>query len=56
MKKIHICNNYWSDQYKIIKDYGNGFLTIELNIPIPYKNDFPQRWMAGNKLYLINDE
>lgn len=49
-KTIEICEGYCVDEYKIIKDHGDGFLIIELKDPMPKERNY---WLAGHKLFLV---
>ena len=55
-KEIMITEHYWTSEYDVIEDKGNGYIVIKLHEPFNYKeqDSFPHRHIQGLDTFLIS--
>ena len=53
-KEIKLAEHYWTSEYDMLEDKGNGYIVVKLHHPFKCDKDtFPNRHMNGGDIFLV---
>ena len=53
-EEIKLTEHYWTSEYDILEDKGNGYIVVKLHELFNYEQDsFPHRHMEGCNIFLV---